>query len=105
MSAMWRVFVYRKLAAVDVDAALVGNFGLKRFEALSGTEVDMRDFYDSFAASDQVLAVELIDPNGRVDGRRDNLINLIGQLRTGRSELAELVLQQVIMAAAIPPID
>lgn len=81
MATPWRLFVYRKVSKVDILAAEAGNPGLKRFEALSGEEAQMRSYFQDFAQDPQVLAVELIDQNGYVAARKDGLLDRVRELR------------------------
>lgn len=98
-ASTWRLFVYRKLSEVDMQAAEAGEPGLKRFEAMSGEEEQMRSYFQDFAGNQQVLAVELLGPNGRVELRRDSLLDLVGSLRSAPQEpMARLAWRLSLMA-------
>jgi hypothetical protein len=73
----WSVHVYRKLCRVDALDRAQGRVGVQRFEYLSGTEADMRFYFEEFKANPQVLAVELHGHLVTVVERFDRLLDLL----------------------------
>jgi hypothetical protein len=95
--------VYRRLGMVDITAKSEGHYGMKRFEFIDGPVDDLRDFFDSFKMSNQVLAVEIWDGIKGVIARYDRLMDLSehllnirhgGQEPLGYWPVVEAVLEQ-----------
>jgi hypothetical protein len=92
----WSVFVYRRLCRVDAGDRAQGRVGVPRFEYLTGTEADMRFYFEEFKANPQVLAVELHGSLVAVVERFDRLLELLPDVDP--AALREAVLEPRLLA-------
>lgn len=92
----WSVFVYRRLCRVDAGDRAQGRVGVPRFEYLTGTEADMRAYFEWFKDNPQILAVELRGPLVAVVDRFDRLVDLLPDVDS--DALRQAVLEQRLLA-------
>jgi hypothetical protein len=88
MMGKWYLMVYRRLCRVDVIDHAKG-MRTRRFEFLSGTDTDMRFYFDFFRDNPQVLAVELWGGGSVVD-RFDRLMDALPTVDPAALRLAVL---------------
>lgn len=98
---MWTVHVYRRLCRVDADAKANGHHGMSRFEYLTGSEADMRFYFNEFKDNPQVLAVELRDPLATIVERVDRLVDLVPAGEWLFAGIDPVALRQAVLEPAL----
>jgi hypothetical protein len=100
MIGKWYLMVYRRLCLVDASDHAKG-MRTRRFEFLSGTEADMRFYFDFFRDNPQVLAVELWC-GGNVVDRFDRLMDTLPTVDPARLRSAVVEPRLLVELSAVP---